>query len=147
MRILGILLGAAALVAAPGTVPPNAVESARPPVASAASADLAIGALARSVPAELDAAVAVLDKRRHRHGAFAALKAAELPAILVGRDLPGGERERSRLGSAGWGKRTVGTLHPGLRAPRGVERQPHEAPPGEDIGLGRNRDSARSVAG
>ena len=67
-------------------------------------------ALAAALVAALDGAVRVLDKRPHRHGDYAVLKAADLPAVLVELGFMDHPRDRLRLGSERWRARTIGAI-------------------------------------
>ena len=73
-------------------------------------------ALARSLLGELDGTVALLDKRPHRHGDFAVLRAADLPAVLVELGFLDSGADRARLRSRDWRQRTIDGLIRGIAA-------------------------------
>ena len=72
--------------------------------------------LAQAPVAALDGTVPLLDKRPHRHGAFAVLKAADLPAVLVELGFLDNARDRGRLGSPEWRERTIAAMIEGAKA-------------------------------
>lgn len=79
-------------------------------------------ALARALVAALDGTVAVLDKRPHRHGSYAVLKAADLPAVLVELGFLDNARDRRRLETPGWRARTIGAIIVAVEAWDGMRR-------------------------
>lgn len=80
--------------------------------------------LAASLLEALEGEVALLASRPHRHGAFAVLKAADLPAVLVELGFLDSEMDRNRFRSDGWRRRTISAIIRGIEQWAGANPEP-----------------------
>lgn len=100
--------------------------------------------LARALVAALDGQVAVLDKRPHRHGPYAVLRAADLPAVLVELGFIDNARDRRRLETPVWRARTIGGIIDAVRAWDRMQEAARPRPPGKEM-QGRNSQSGETA--